>query len=350
MLDDKNSTTNLQSPSTYKQQNLIIQDNQNQPVQNQILSNQQPVIYQIISNQQPVKYQILPNQSVQYQMLPNLNSQIQYTPQNALILPVNENIYNPPISDPILKKLEKCSSIKIHNDYNYYYGREQYKVTGITKKGMEINLFKIIESSGSCKKCINSKYSKPMNLKFYSFDDNQLLNPLIEIKEGSCYVCGCICQDACIGINDVEVKTSNNNLTRIIKREKTLLSVKRSIHDKNGILLYSIEYDKCNFRITLILLLIILSIIILIIFAILAMLSGGNLVGGNNICCNCRKKIRYIYDKYSNIVGSIATINKCCSCCCCYSPIYSINFPNSIDIHSKLSLIGTVIEMDYTNL
>ena len=350
MLDDKNSTTNLQSPSTYKQQNLIIQDNQNQPVQNQILSNQQPVIYQIISNQQPVQYQILPNQSVQYQMLPNLNSQIQYTPQNALILPVNENIYNPPISDPILKKLEKCSSIKIHNDYNYYYGREQYKVTGITKKGMEINLFKIIESSGSCKKCINSKYSKPMNLKFYSFDDNQLLNPLIEIKEGSCYVCGCICQDACIGINDVEVKTSNNNLTRIIKREKTLLSVKRSIHDKNGILLYSIEYDKYNFRITLILLLIILSIIILIIFAILAMLSGGNLVGGNNVCCNCRNKIRYIYDKYSNIVGSIATINKCCSCCCCYSPIYSINFPNSIDIHSKLSLIGTVIEMDYTNL
>ena len=339
MLDDKNSTANLQSPSTYKQQNLIIQDNQNQPVQNQILS-----------NQQPVKYQILPNQSVQYQMLPNLNSQIQYTPQNALILPVNENIYNPPISDPILKKLEKCSSIKIHNDYNYYYGREQYKVTGITKKGMEINLFKIIESSGSCKKCINSKYSKPMNLKFYSFDDNQLLNPLIEIKEGSCYVCGCICQDACIGINDVEVKTSNNNLTRIIKREKTLLSVKRSIHDKNGILLYSIEYDKYNFRITLILLLIILSIIILIIFAILAMLSGGNLVGGNNVCCNCRNKIRYIYDKYSNIVGSIATINKCCSCCCCYSPIYSINFPNSIDIHSKLSLIGTVIEMDYTNL
>ena len=138
MLDDKNSTANLQSPSTYKQQNLIIQDNQNQPVQNQILSNQQPVIYQI-----------LPNQSVQYQMLSNLNSQIQYTPENPYILPVNENIYNPPISDPILKKLEICTSIKIYNDYNYYYGREQYKVTGITNKGIEINLFKIIESSGS---------------------------------------------------------------------------------------------------------------------------------------------------------------------------------------------------------
>ena len=79
MLDDKNSTANLQSPSTYKQQPQIIQNNQNQPVQNQILSNQQPVIYQIISNQNKVQYQILPNQSVQYQMLPNLNSQIQYT-------------------------------------------------------------------------------------------------------------------------------------------------------------------------------------------------------------------------------------------------------------------------------
>ena len=350
MLDDKNSTANLQSPSTYKQQNLIIQDNQNQPVQNQILSNQQPVIYQIISNQNPVQYQILPNQSVQYQMLPNLNSQIQYTPQNAYILPVNENIYNPPISDPILKKLEICTSIKIYNDYNYYYGREQYKVTGITNKGIEINLFKIIESSGSCKKCINSKYSKPMNLKFYSFKDNKLLNPLIEIKEGCCYVCGCICQDACIGINDVEVKTSNNNLTRIIKREKTLLSIKRSIHDKKGNLLYSIEYDKCNFRITLILLIIMLSIVIIIIFVILAMLSGGILTGGSSESCSSNKKIRNIYDKYSNIVGSIAIINNCCSCCCCYSPIYSINFPISMDTHSKLSLIGTVIEMDYTNL
>ena len=350
MLDDKNSIDNLKSPSTYNQQPQIMKNNDypNQQVQYQILSNQLPVQYLIIPNQS-VQYQML-NQNNQYIILPNLNSQIQNTPQNAYGLPVKENIYNPQISDPILKKLEECISGKIYNDYNYYCGREQYKVTGTTKDGKEIKLFKIVESSGCCNKFLNSKFSKPMNLKFYSFEDKHLLNNLIEIKEGCCYVCGCVCQDVCIGINDVEVKSFNNQLTRIIKREKKCFYVKRSIYDKNGILLYSIENDKCNFRITLILLIIIFSIIILIIIALLVMLSGGNVTGGNGDCCCKKKDIKHIYDKYSNIVGSIETINKSCSCCCCYSPVNSINFPISSDIHSKLSLIGTVIEMDYTNL
>ena len=159
MLDDKNSIDNLQSPSTYNQQLKLMNNNDypNQQVQNQILPNQ------------VVQYQMLPNQNNQYIILPNLNSQIQNTPQNAYGLPIKENIYNPQISDPILKKLEECISVKIYNDYNYYCGREQYKVTGTTKDGKEIKLFKIIESSGCCNKFLNSKFSKPMNLKFYSW-------------------------------------------------------------------------------------------------------------------------------------------------------------------------------------
>jgi len=344
MLDDKNSIDNLQSPSTYNQQPQMINyiNYPNEKVQYQILSNQKPFQNQILPNS--VHYQIYPNQNNQYIILPNLNSQIQNTPIN---LPVNENIYNPQISDPKLKKLEECISVKIYNDYTC--GREQYNVTGITNDGREIKLFKIIESSGCCSKFLNSKFSKPMNLKFYSFEDNQLLNNLIEIKEGCCYVCGCICQDICMEMNDIEVKSFNNQLTRIIKREKKCLYVKRSIYDKNGVLLYRIENDKCNFRITIILLLIIFSFIILMIAVLLAILSGGNVTGGSGDCCCKKKEIKHIYDKYSNIVGSIEAINKSCNCSC-DSPVYSINFPISSDIHSKLSLIGTVIEMDYTNL
>ena len=361
MLNEINSKGNLQSPSTYEQQPQIIQiNNQNQPVQ--IISNQ-PVLYQILPIQpnqfsnQPVQYQILnpqvqyqvlPNQQNQYQILPNLNSQIQYNPQNQ------NNIYNPPVTDLSLKKLSECISVNIHNCYNYCCGREQYIVTGKTSNGTEINLFKIVESSDACNKCLNSKFSKPMNLKFYSFEDNQLLNPLIEIKEGRCYVCACICQDVCIGMNDIEVKTSNNQLTRIVKREKgCCCGIEKKIYDINGNLLYFIEYDNCSWRIMIIFLLIIFSVIFLIIIAIIVVLSRGN-VGGCN-CCNERNVIRNVYDKYANVVGSIEIIKNCCcdcncACCCCYSPIYCINFDISMDTNSKLSLIGTAIEMDYTNL
>ena len=361
MSNEINSKGNLQSPSTYEQQPQIIQiNNQNQPVQ--ILSNQ-PVLYQILPNQsnqfsnqpvqyelQPVQYQILnlQNPQVQYQILPNLNSQIQYNPQSQ------NNIYNPPVTDLSLKNLNECISVNIYNDYNYCCGREQYIVTGKTFNGTEINLFKIVESSDECNKCLNSKFSKPMNLKFYSFEDNQLLNPLIEIKEGRCYICACICQDVCIGMNDIEVKTSNNQLTRIVKREKGFCcGIVKKIYDINGNLLYFIEYDNCSCRIMIIFLLIIFSVIFLIIIAIIAVLSRGN-VGGCN-CCNERNVIRHVYDKYANVVGSIEIIKNCCcdcycACCCCYSPIYCINFPISMDTNSKLSLIGTAIEMDYTNL
>ena len=366
-----NSKDNLQSPSTYEHisqttynnnQNQPVQILSNQPVLYQILPNQsnqnsnqpvqyqiQPVQYQILTLQNPqVQYQVLPNQQNQYQILPNLNSQIQYNPQDQ------NNIYVPPVTDPSLKKLSECYSVSVHNSYNYCCGREQYIVTGRTSDGREINLFKIVESSDACNKCLNSKFSKPMNLKFYSFEDNQLLNPLIEIKEGRCYVCACICQDVCIGMNDIEVKSSNNQLTRIVKREKgCCCGIEKKIYDINGNLLYFIEYDNCSCRIMIMFLLIIFSVIFLIIIAIVAVLSRGN-IGGCN-CCNERNVIRNVYDKYANVVGSIEIIKNCCcdcycACCCCYSPIYCINFPISMDTHSKLSLIGTAIEMDYTNL
>ena len=359
MLNEINAKDNLQSPSTNAQPQIIQNnDNQNQPIQ--ILSNQpvvyqiypnQPVQYQLVSlNNQPVQYQVLPPQQNQYYILPNLNSQIQYTPQIAY-----ENIYNPPVSDPFLNKLNECEKINIQNDYNYCCGREEYKVTGITIDSREINLFKIIESSESSDKCLNSKFSKPMNLKFYAFEDNQLLNPLIEIKEGSCYVCGCICQDVCMGINDIEIKVSNDQLTRIIKREKKIFNVERKIYDINGNLLYSIQPENCKCRIILIFIMIILSVIFLFIALILLMLSGGAASGGGCDCCNCSYKIKSIFDNNNNYVGSITTFHKCCCCdcnsfCCCYKPLYVIEFKYSMDIHSKLSLIGATIEMDYTNI
>ena len=359
MLNENNAKDKLQSsPNSVQPQIIQNNNNINQPVQ--ILSNQ-PIVYQIYPNQptqyqlispinQPVQYQVLPNQQNQFYMLPNLNAQIQ---NSSMSYSLPENIYNPPISDPILNKLNECVKIYVQNDYNYCCGREEYIVTGITIDERIINLFKIIESSESCNKCMNSKFSKPMILKFYGFEDNQLLNPLIEIKEGCCYVCGCFCQDVCMDINDIEIKVSNDQLTRLIKREKTFFHVERKIYDINENLLYSIEYENGFCRVSLIFIIIILSVIFLFIAIILAMLSGGAGTGG----CDCgkSKKTKNIYDRNSNVVGVISLVPKCCccdccTCCCCYKPLYAIELLYPMDVYSKLSLIGAVIEMDYTNM